>query len=204
VAKIQKADEAARRRLFVGLALVLIVTASLTVLFKVQEEALYEWATENRSPEEMLRLFDLMVVGLAVLMPVPLVGLAAYLWSVARRVTESGRTPPPGMAVVRDTPILEGDAAERQARRMRFFAVLLTVAAVVGALLMLNLRWALHRALSRDVPAAGAIPGSPGPRTTPEAAADLYFSPARSATRSSPRSPASPGRSPARSRRAGR
>jgi hypothetical protein len=55
----------------------------------------------------------------------PVAALAVWLWLEGGRVHRAGRFPPPGAKVIRDTPILHGDAARRRAMVYRIFAVIL-------------------------------------------------------------------------------
>lgn len=61
--------------------------------------------------------------------------LGAVLWHSALRTHAAGQYPPPGTRVLRDTPVLEGEAALRRARLLRMVAVLCLFVAVALVLL---------------------------------------------------------------------
>lgn len=58
------------------------------------------------------------------LLTVPLWGLAWYLGRIADRTQAAQRWPPADVPMIRDTPILSGDGASRQAGLLRFVALL--------------------------------------------------------------------------------
>lgn len=60
------------------------------------------------------------------------VGCAWWLFRLARRINRSGRYPPPGMKVVRDTRVRTGRAARTTANAALLFAVLAAAAGTVG------------------------------------------------------------------------
>jgi hypothetical protein len=66
----------------------------------------------------------------------PLAGAALHLWSLGARVVRAARFPPPGLAVVRDTPVLTGEKAVVRGRLLRGLALVIggSVAAVPLAL----------------------------------------------------------------------
>lgn len=59
-------------------------------------------------------------------------GLGAWLWCLGRRINRSGRYPPPGMRVLRDTRLRTGREARNLASLAEFLAFLAAVAGVVG------------------------------------------------------------------------
>lgn len=61
-----------------------------------------------------------------------LVGLGAWLWRLGRRINRTGRYPPPGMRVLRDTRLRTGREARNLASLAEFLAFLAAVAGVVG------------------------------------------------------------------------
>ena len=73
----------------------------------------------------------LTLTALGVLLVLPLVGFAAYMWRMATRVRVERVFPPSGYRVLRKTLPLTGDAAVSQARLLRALAVFLAVAAAL-------------------------------------------------------------------------
>jgi len=71
-----------------------------------------------------------------------LVALGVHTWRVAARAQSVCRYPPPGQPVVRDTAILQGQAAVQRAGWLRVFGFLLVSS---GAALVLTARFLIHR-----------------------------------------------------------
>lgn len=81
----------------------------------------------------------LLVLGMLVLLSLPLLALAAYLWALGRRIVNTQRFPPAGMRVIRDTPVLTGDAALRRGRWLQLLAVTLGLLSLALAILLWQL-----------------------------------------------------------------
>ena len=117
---------------------------ALVVLFESQLPALLRWITED--PEQMDDRLVLSVWGLVLASVVPMLFLSAYLWRLGARIVHSGVFPPPGMRVVRDTPVLLGGAAVRRGRLLKVLG-LLAGAAGIGLVIVL---WRLASLLTRS------------------------------------------------------
>lgn len=79
----------------------------------------------------------------AAVLSAPLVALAVYLWSLGARVLRAGQFPPPGYRVIRDTPVVGGQAAVLRGRAFRALALCLGG----GAVLLWLFLWRLARVL---------------------------------------------------------
>jgi hypothetical protein len=75
----------------------------------------------------------------------PALAAAAYCWRLGRRIVRTGRFPPPGYRVVRDTPVVIGDAAARWGRLVQTLAAVIGTAGVFLAFFL----WRLFFFLSR-------------------------------------------------------
>jgi len=139
--EIQKTDPRARRRTAVVLAVGMVVGALLILALDHYQDALKEWLVSASEPRA--DRIKLALIVLAILMAVPLYGVAIYLWRFGGVVMGAQRFPPPGCAVVRDTPILVGPEALRRSRSIRTFAVVLVVAATVIAVALWRVAMAL-------------------------------------------------------------
>jgi hypothetical protein len=81
-------------------------------------------------------------VGLAVLvLCAPLLLLAAWMWTYGDRVLRANRHPPPGVRLIRDTPVTRVTAAGRYGRFYQIFSAVL----VIARLIVVRLVWALWR-----------------------------------------------------------
>lgn len=112
--EVHKADPRAQRTAVVALISGLIVGALLIIVAPRLRPGLESWVRED--PESRLQL---VLAGLGFVAIAPLFGLAAYLWDVSRRTDRSGRYPPPGARLIKDTPVLTGGAAAQRARLVR-------------------------------------------------------------------------------------
>ena len=64
-------------------------------------------------------------------MEIPLLGAALFTWKMAERVLVAERFPPPGMPVIRDTTVKEGQRARHRGRLCRVFAIVFILLAVI-------------------------------------------------------------------------
>lgn len=80
-----------------------------------------------------------------------IVWLAGWLWHSGSRTVRTARFPPPGMRVIRDTPVLRGEAAARRGRLMRGAGVVLLLCATSVAVAA----WRIHHLFAQGV--AGAV-----------------------------------------------
>ncbi len=118
---IQIADRRSRRLALMIVSLALIIgLASLMLL----EDFRSEW--EGWLEREVARWISDPARGgcIMFLLSTPLYVFAWYLGRVAKRTEAARRWPPPGQAVVRDTPILVGNDAYRRGRLLRLAALL--------------------------------------------------------------------------------
>jgi hypothetical protein len=129
MSEIQKADSQARRRVNLVLAIGTVIGALLIASFGYFRDAFHGWLTSD--PAETAFRAMLAIGVAAVLLAAPLVGFAAYLWLLGAKVLRAQRFPPPGLAVVRDTPVVIGPAAVTRGHVMQVVAVCLGVSAAV-------------------------------------------------------------------------
>jgi len=102
-----------------GLALLLVVrreTAQINKLARDQRAAAVQRAQR-------------LVIGVACCGVVGFVGMGVWFWRLGRRIRRADQFPPPGMKVVRETPIRTGAAAWRIAGVADFAALLSLIGA---------------------------------------------------------------------------
>lgn len=131
----QPADPRARRNalsLLCGFA-VLGAVAVVAVERKLAE--LQEFAAID--PPGALEMLRAWMPALALLLTAPLLAVVFFGYWIAYRTSACRRFPPPGMPVVRPTPILEGERARRRALLLSFLTTaILAIALAVPVLLM--------------------------------------------------------------------
>jgi len=64
-------------------------------------------------------------------MEILLLGIAIFTWKMAERVLVAERFPPPGMSVIRDTIVQEGQQARHRGRLFQTFAIIFVLLAVI-------------------------------------------------------------------------
>ena len=137
--EVQKADPRAQRSAVAALICGLVVGALLIIAAPRLRPGFESWVRED--PETRLQL---VLAGLGFVAIAPLFGLAAYLGDVSRRIDRSGRYPPPGLRLIKDTPVLTGGAAAQRARLVRTAAGFL----ISGGLALGFLFWRLATLLN--------------------------------------------------------
>ena len=134
--EIAKADPAAQRRM--GVLVAVVGLAGGVLIFSIQRwlPDLLRWAVGGPG-----RIWWV-AAGLVLVVCGPLLILALYFLRMASRIARAGRFPPPGVKVIRDTPVLEGPAVGRRVLLLRGMAVAvgalgLIMAALLGRLFLL-------------------------------------------------------------------
>ena len=128
--QIIHADPRARRTaMAVSMAILLVAAALLWCLRVYQKEVLdaVRW-NQPAAVAQALRLAD----TAACLSGLGLVAAGVWFARLARRTARSGRFPPPGMKVIRDTPLRTGAKARAMARSAFASAVVLILAGTLG------------------------------------------------------------------------
>jgi len=143
MADTQEADSTARRT---GLMIVGGGTLLGFVLITMAAERRADFEAWVR--EDVDFRLRLVLTAMTLLMAGPLLGFAGYLWYLGRWIVATERFPPPGVRVVRDTPIVLGQAASR---RGRFVQGLAGFVGLVG-LLFTVLMWRLASLFDRGTP----------------------------------------------------
>ena len=132
--RVRPADPAARRRALIGLAAATVAGVILIAGQASYREPVRAWLLDD--PAATATRARLLLAGAGALLVAPLLGLAVYTWRLGARVIAGREFPPRDHAVIRDTPIVIGDAAVAQGRGLRAIAIFLTVAgiAITGVL----------------------------------------------------------------------
>ena len=141
--EVQRADPAARLQAVLFIVVGALVGVLLIVGFERYRSPLRDWLLSE--PEQLAHRLRLLFLLSAVSVSEPLFGFATHLWSVSGRVLRAQQFPPPGHRVIRDTPILLGQAAISRGRTLKVLAVCLGVACALLWLLF----WRLASVLSK-------------------------------------------------------
>lgn len=140
--EIRRADPAVRRQLVLVLAVGACAGALLFVVFERYRIPLRDWILAE--PGASARRAKLVFLLLAALLLAPLLAFSAYLWSFGGRVLRAREFPPPGLRVIRDTPVLTGERAVSRGRLLKVLALGFGLASVALGLLL----WRLASLLS--------------------------------------------------------
>jgi hypothetical protein len=139
--EVRRADPAARRRALLFVIVSALVGTVLIAGFEHYRTPLRDWL--GSEPGDLTHRATLVFFLAAAVLSAPLLAFAAYLWSLGAKVLRAREFPPPGSRVIRDTPVIEGQAAVRRGRALRALALGLGVASALLCLLL----WQLARAL---------------------------------------------------------
>ncbi|MDH3378118.1 MAG: hypothetical protein OEQ39_14320 [Gammaproteobacteria bacterium] len=90
-------------------------------------------------PEKSAERGILIILLVTVPLLAPLLGFAAYLWSLGRRTLRAREFPPPGLRVIRDTRVITGEAAGSRGRQLKLLALGCGIACIALALLLWRL-----------------------------------------------------------------
>ena len=134
--EIVPADKTQRRLVLLAALVAVAAAAVLIGVLKQQADTLGETPDDglHQAAAGAVRLTAIFSsVGTA-----GFAGMGLWFWWLGRKIVRAGRYPPPGMKVVRDTPVRTGAAAGRLAIAAQITGLLL---AVVGTAAM----WYLHR-----------------------------------------------------------
>ena len=127
--EVQKADPEARRKAI----LVVIFAAALGGLllsgFDHFGAMFREWLTTD--PAETPRRAKLALSVSILVLSVPVIAFAIYIWRFGAKVLRVQQFPPPAFRVIHDTPVLRGPAAVTRGHVIQVVAVCLGVGASV-------------------------------------------------------------------------
>jgi hypothetical protein len=131
--KVQSADRGARRKAIWVVGVTTLLGGCVIIAFEYFQSDLQDWLARNigylvRHPVLVF------LVGLAFASPVVVAGI--YLLELGSRAVRTRRFPPPGYAVVRDTPVHHGVQAIRRGRIIQLLSLLVMAAAVTLALIL--------------------------------------------------------------------
>ena len=122
--EIQKADPRARRNALWLFAVTVVAGSALLAWIELSPVGL--------GPERFAQSPGAVVLMLAILLALA-AWAAVYAWRTGRRVVSAERFPPPGMLVVRDTPVHTGRRARLTGYVMMGLAVLILLSAAGAA-----------------------------------------------------------------------
>lgn len=140
MSQIQPADPSARRKSILLIAIATVVGALLILTIESYRPDIEQWFLEE--PQRIREKFNWTLIAFAIL-SIPLFLGAIYIWRIGQSVIESRRFPPPGMAVVIDTPIITGVKAVFRGRLLKFSSLLLAACAIFAPLAL----WLILRML---------------------------------------------------------
>lgn len=131
---VRRADPAVRRQAVLVLVIGTCVGALLIVAFERYRILLSDWVLAD--PAVSARRLRLVLLGLAAIFLVPLLAFAAYLWSLGQRVVRAREFPPPGLRVIRDTPVVTDGRAISRGRLLKLLALACGIAAAALGFLL--------------------------------------------------------------------
>ena len=119
--EIQRANPVARRRAVLIVVTGLLLGGLAVFAFEFYRPLLEQWLLSD--PEQLAQRLAAVVIFMVLITTVPLLAFAIYLWILGTRVRRQQRSPLQDELLVRDTPILRGDAAEIRGQVLQCLAV---------------------------------------------------------------------------------
>jgi hypothetical protein len=126
---VQRADSTARRKAVIIVIIIAIVGSLFIAVFEGYRTQLYDWLLSDY--EKSTHRLRVLIILTAAFGAITLFAFSAYLWFLGYKVSNSQRFPLPGQKVIRDSAILEGQAAVKRGRLLKAIAVFLAVTGVM-------------------------------------------------------------------------
>ncbi len=130
----QKADPNSRRLALRYLLFAALLGASIILIYR----SLFAWAA---SEDDLMAHRMAIVIATLYIPTLPALWMCHTLWTLGSSVLSSQRFPPPGVHVVRDTPVVTGSSALRRGAVLRAVAVITGVSFVGTPILLWWLLW---------------------------------------------------------------
>ena len=140
--EVRRAEPTARWMAALILVAGTCIGALLLVAFTRYRTPLSVWVLAD--PGSSAQRVKLVLLLPAALLLAPFLALAAYLWVLGGKVVRAREFPPPGLRVIRDTPIVTGERAVSRGRLLKVLALGCCIACAVLAVLL----WRLGQLLS--------------------------------------------------------
>jgi hypothetical protein len=137
--EVRRADPAARRQAVLFVVLGAFAGVLLILGFERYRIPLRNWLLSD--PGKFALRVRLAFLLSGAFLAASLVAFAIYLWSFGASVLRGQQFPPSGYRLIRDTPIMLGQAAMSRGRGLKILALFLGVFAVLLCLLMWRLAW---------------------------------------------------------------
>ena len=126
---VVRADERTRR---IALAVLVVSTAlGAAAIFALQSYFAGLQTLAESDPDLAIAKGRALLTVTSIATGAALVAFGGYLFFLSRRISASGRFPPPGMRVIRDTAVSSGLAARRRATATLAMAVVLVAGGVL-------------------------------------------------------------------------
>ena len=126
---LAKADPAARRQAILVIVFGTAIGALLISSFDYFREPFREWLLSE--PAETARRARLAICVAVFVLSAPVIVVAVYLWLFGAKVLRAQQFPPPGVRVIRDTPVVSGRGAVIRGHIFQILAVCLGVSFAV-------------------------------------------------------------------------
>ena len=123
---IQKADSGARRKAIGVICIAAVFGVCAILAFESLQDDFQSWLERNI---DFLLEHTIIVFLVLLVLISPLLATGVYLLSLGNRTVRAQRFPPPGYAVVRDTPVLEGLQGLRRGRVIQLLSLFLLCSA---------------------------------------------------------------------------
>ncbi len=141
---IQKADPGARRKVIWLICVTTLLGVCAILAFESFQDEFQSWLERNI---DFLIENTLIIFLASWILVSPILGAGTYLLLIGNRTVRTQRFPPPGLAVVLDTHILEGSKGCQRGRVIQLLSLLLLFSAAAIPFVM----WHVFRSLASAI-----------------------------------------------------
>jgi hypothetical protein len=135
--EIHSADPRAKRTAVILLLAGLIAGATVILLLDRSRPEIARWILADK--QQAVFRARLVLGFVALIVVAPLIGFAAYFHRLGSATVRSGRFPPPGTAMLHDTPVVSGQAAHTRGRVIQAIGAMFVALAIAIAALLWSL-----------------------------------------------------------------
>lgn len=142
--QIQKANPAARRLSIRLVIIMFVIGATIISLLEINQQNISNWFEANI--DDIMNNVWIVIIA-CLIMIAPIVIFALYVFQFGLSCIRNRRFPPPDSKVIRDTPILEGNAGVRRGQILVGLSIMLKLFSIGFVVMLWRLFASLESAL---------------------------------------------------------
>jgi len=119
------------------LVLALLVAAPLIYWLDANQHFFQEWLINH--PADITQKLNWLIMTVFFAVTLPTWAFALFIWNAGRKVGRAARFPLAESRLIRDTPVITGQAARRRSKLMQILAVVLVLTSAALPVLLMQL-----------------------------------------------------------------